>query len=279
MLKLTEIERLIREELLRDDAGRDVTTKALVDPKHQGEARLVARQPGVFSGEGVCAASQNIVGNSLTIELLCREGAHLESGQPLLRLKGSLSSILGFERTLLNFLAVTCGVATLTASYVEAVKGTRAVILATRKTLPGLRLLQLEAVVAGGGCIHRRSLSDGILIKDNHLMACAPDEAVRRARAKASPLHRVEIEVDSIVQLKLALEGKPDIVMLDNMSTEEVAQALKLVDGKCLVEISGGINLETIRSYAELGVDYISVGRLTHSAPAFDLSLELQEIK
>jgi nicotinate-nucleotide pyrophosphorylase (carboxylating) len=168
-----------------------------------------------------------------------------------------------------------CGVATLTNRFVAQAKKTK--ILSTRKTTPGLRALELMAVQAGGGHVHRRSLSDGILIKDNHLMEMLPFDAIMKARMAASPLHRVEIEVRNEKELLQALEAKPDIIMLDNFDIESARKAISIVDKRCLIEISGGISLENVGAYAALGADYISVGRITHSAPACNLGLDLCE--
>ncbi len=273
-MELGHLTRLIEKELETDRVSDDVTGRLLGEAgQTPAEAIVFAKESGVFSG---LAVLQAFPAGALEVEALVEEGDSLELGRPVARIRGTVADCLASERTILNFLSQTCGVATLTRLYVDAVRPHRAKILATRKTLPGLRELQLLAVRAGGGFVHRRSLSDGILIKDNHLVFLPEAEAVARARASKSPLHRVEVEVQSLEQLDRLLENPPDIIMLDNFSLGEIEVALDRIDGRCEVEISGGVTLETVGAYAATGVDYISVGRLTHSAPALDLSLDIR---
>jgi len=272
----TSLLTLIQNELAADAYDDDVTARLLPASELPVRAEIRAKENGVFCGESIVAAFGDIVGRAGILTLIAKDGDRVQSGDLLLKLELPGALCLSIERTLLNLLGMACGTATLTRRYVDAVEGCGTRILATRKTIPGLRALQLEAVRAGGGWVHRRSLSDGILIKENHQQFVLPEVLLDRARATRSPLHRIEIEVQDAVLLSRVLEHSPDVIMLDNFSVEGARKALREIGGRCEVEISGGINLETVRGYAELGVQYISVGRLTHSAPALDISLDIR---
>jgi len=265
---------------LEEDVGRgDVTTAVTLSPETEGEAVLVAREPCVVAGLPLLAIVYDVLasgGPAATVETLVREGASVPKGRRLARLRGSLATLLAGERVALNFVQQLSGVATLTRKFVEAVEGTGAAILDTRKTVPGMRLLQKYAVRLGGGRNHRFGLDDGILIKDNHVAACGSvGEAVRRARAAAPHGLRVEVECDRLEQVDEALEAGADVVLLDNLPPSAVQRARKRAAGRARIEVSGGIRLENVRRYAERGAELISVGRLTHSATAVDLSLEV----
>jgi nicotinate-nucleotide pyrophosphorylase (carboxylating) len=268
---------------LAEDIGRgDVTTQAVVSPSVDGRARIEAREDCVVAGIDAVALCFEIVAEEsrrpLEFKALVGDGGQAEIGDVIARIEGPLAPILTAERTALNLLARLCGVATLTRRYAEAVAGSRARIVDTRKTTPGLRELQKYAVRVGGGSNHRFGLDDGVLIKDNHLLASGGvTEALRRARAAVPHGLRIEIEVASLDELDEALGEGADAILLDNMTPEMVAEAVDRVDGRALLEVSGGINLATVRSYALTGVDLISVGALTHSAPSIDLALELEE--
>jgi nicotinate-nucleotide pyrophosphorylase (carboxylating) len=210
-----------------------------------------------------------------TFEPMAADGLAIPAGTTLAQIEGNARAVLSAERTALNLLGRLCGIATLTQDFVEAVAGTHARITDTRKTTPGLRALEKYAVRCGGGVNHRFGLDDAILIKDNHVAACGSvGEAVRRAKAFAGHLVKVEVEVDSLVQLQEALAHDPDVVMLDNFSLEDMRAAVKLVAGRLTVEASGGVDLDTVRAIAETGVDVISVGALTHSAKVLDIGLD-----
>ncbi|MBX6341097.1 MAG: carboxylating nicotinate-nucleotide diphosphorylase [Thermomicrobiaceae bacterium] len=271
---------LIRLALEEDVGGGDITTQATVPPETRAVGRFLAKAPGVLSGLAVAAAVFAEVDPAVAFRPLARDGDPLVPGAVFAEVAGPARSVLTAERVALNFLQRLSGVATLTARYVEAVRGTRARIIDTRKTTPGMRLLEKAAVRHGGGHNHRVGLSDGILIKDNHLAAIGgPDRiarAVAAARAGAPHTLRVEVEVTSLDELDQALAAGADVVLLDNMSVEEMAEAVRRAAGRALLEASGGITLETVRAVAETGVDLISVGALTHSAPALDISLELE---
>lgn len=273
MLDWVAIRHLIEQELEVDRAGDDITSRLLGDTgKKPAKALISAKESGVFSGEMVCRSFPQ---GMVRVVALVTDGTRLEPGMPVARLEGPIADCLAVERTLLNLLCHLSGVATLTRKFVDAVHPHPTKILATRKTLPGLRELQLLAVKAGGGFVHRRSLSDGILFKDNHLTLVPEAELVSRARASKSPLHRVEVEVQSFDQLDHLLQNPPDIVMLDNFDLEQVREAVRRIGGRCEIEVSGRMTVERVAEIAAVGVHYISVGRLTHSAPSLDLSMDL----
>jgi len=276
------------ELALDEDLGRrnpawlgDVTSRTLIIPGVTfGQAAFVARQAGVLAGLPVVplVLASVVDPNLLTFEPLLTDSAALEPGSRIALVRGPIDSLLTAERTALNFLQHLSGVATLTRRYVEAVAGLPAKILDTRKTTPGWRLLEKYAVRCGGGHNHRMGLYDGILIKDNHLAAMnkvrSIPEAIRIARSTPLPF---EIEVDTLDQLDEALAGKPDIVLLDNMPLDQMREAVhrrNVTAPGVLLEASGGVNLDTVRGIAETGVDRISVGALTHSAPALDIGLD-----
>jgi len=276
------LQNLIRCELETDQFTQDVTGKLLEEKALDTvQAVVFSKEKGVFSGVSTLEAFQKLFEKEVQFRWEIAEGQPLASGQEIVELTGSRRALLALERTLLNFLGHACGVATLTRSYVEAVKPNRVQILATRKTLPGLRPLQLTAVEAGGGKIHRRSLADGILIKENH---CALQDEVtllERAHRTRSPLHGIEIEVQNFDSLNKVLSAKhgPDVIMLDNFSAKEVQEAVSLIRNKlpdCRIEASGGVDLQSAGALAETGVDYISVGKLTHSVSVLNLSLDFR---
>jgi nicotinate-nucleotide pyrophosphorylase (carboxylating) len=268
---------------LREDVGHgDLTTLALIPAEAQGAARFVLREPGVLAGLPVLAAVFAAADPRLELEPRAAEGQRLEAGATLAEVRGPVRGILTGERVALNLLQRLCGVATLTARYAEAVRGTRARILDTRKTTPGLRALEKYAVRVGGGVNHRFGLFDAVMIKDNHLAQLArlgvgTAEAVRRARAAVGPMVRVEVEVESVAAAVQAAEAGADVILLDNMPPALLRQAVEAVGGRAVLEASGGITLETIRAVAEAGVDVISVGALTHSARALDIGLDMDE--
>ncbi len=267
------------EIALREDAVHDDVTTALLGEKRltAASAQLAVKKPGVFSGVEFVAAFQTVWGPSLRLTCLKSEGARLVPGDVLVTMEGPAGDILRAERTLINGLSHACGVATLTRQFVDRLEGLPVALLATRKTLPGLRDLELPAVAAGGGKVHRRSLSDGILIKENHQFWASSEVLLKTAKAKLSPLHRIEIEIQDLTQIEPALAHTPDVLLLDNFSPAELTKAVKLIAGRAQTEASGGVNLETVRAIGESGVDAISVGALTHSVTALDISLDFTE--
>jgi len=264
---------------LAEDIGPgDITTAAVVQADAQSRADIVANADGVIAGLDVAQMVFQTADPKLAFEPVAADGARASEGTVVARLSGSTQGILTAERTALNFLQRLSGIATLTAAYVEAVKGTKARILDTRKTAPGLRLLDKYAVRTGGGHNHRTGLYDGVLIKDNHLRAAGGvGEAVRRARDAVHHLVKIEVEVQTLDEVGEAIEAGAHVILLDNMELGDVAEAVRMVHGRCQVEVSGGVNLTNVRAFAESGVDFISVGALTHSAPALDLSLEIAD--
>jgi nicotinate-nucleotide pyrophosphorylase (carboxylating) len=268
------LERIV-ESALREDVGSgDVTTEATVDADAVGTAELVARVPGVVAGLDAAETAFRLVDPDLEFERLVEEGDAVSGSTTIARVRGSLRSILTAERTALNLVGRLSGIATLTRRYVDAVEGTGVAILDTRKTTPGLRLLEKRAVVRGGGRNHRFGLSDGVLVKDNHLQATGSVSAAV-ARLRSATELPIEVECDTLDQVGDALAAGADAILLDNMSLADLRSAVALAAGRARLEASGGVTLDTVRAIAETGVDEISVGALTHSAPALDVSLEL----
>jgi len=273
-----ELRQLVRTALDEDDAFNDLTTIATVVSDRHARGRLVARAEGVLCGVALAVEAFRQLDPKVTIRVDLEDGAKLRKGSNILYLSGHARALLAAERVALNFMQRLSGIATLTARYVEAVKGTKAKILDTRKTTPGWRLLEKYAVRAGGGTNHRLNLSAAVLIKDNHLAAVDGDVAlaVRRARDLAPAGTKIEVECDRVEQVRAAVEANADIVMFDNMRPEQMAECVRLVAGRAVTEASGGVSLQNAREIALAGVDWISVGALTHSAPALDLALDFE---
>ena len=268
------LERVAFAALAEDVGEGDVTTDATVAEDALGTADIVLREPGVVCGLGVVEAVFRALDPELRFERLVDEGATVTGSNPVARVSGPERAILTGERTALNFLGRLSGIATLTRRYVDAVSGTGAAILDTRKTTPGMRVLEKHAVATGGGRNHRFGLDDGVLVKDNHLRAAGSvAAAVERVRA-ATPLP-VEVECDTLDQVSEALDAGVDAILLDNMSLAELRAAVALAKGRARLEASGGVTLDTVLAMAETGVEEISVGALTHSARSLDVSLEL----
>ena len=269
---------LIGQALAEDLGSGDITTQAVVPEGAQARARISQKEPGVIAGLRVARAVFQRVDPELVFVAHCPEGNWREAGA-IAEISGAAASILAAERVTLNFLGRLSGVATLTARYVRAVDGTGARILDTRKTTPGLRELEKQAVRVGGGVSHRSGLYDAILVKENHAaLAGGVGEATRRALAAASDGVTVEVECATIDDVEAAADAGVARILLDNMSLDQLRRAAELAAGRAELEASGGISLETVRAVAETGVDYISVGALTHSAPALDVSLLLEPL-
>ena len=282
-----DVEQIIDQALAEDLGAGDVTTDALVSPEQQGRAAIVPRAAGVLAGIDVAVAVFRRVDPGLELRLLLEDGARLapqdpgtgREGDVIAEASGSIASVLKAERTALNFVQHLSGVATATREYVDAVEGYGVRILDTRKTVPGLRGLEKYAVRVGGGHNHRRGLGDGILVKDNHIEALRAaglslGEIVERAGENAVHTLKVEIEVEDLDQAGEALDAGAEVLLLDNMGVEEMAAAVQLASGRALTEASGGITLDNVRDVAATGVDMISIGALTHSAKALDVSLD-----
>ena len=276
---LALIDDLLRRALAEDLGAGDITTEACVPPSAVVTADGVARKALVVSGIPVAERVFALVDPTLRFEARAAEGARVEPGTVLWRVEGNARSILMGERVALNFIQRMCGISTATRRYVDALPaGSRTRITDTRKTTPGLRLLERYAVRRGGGHNHRNDLGSAVLIKDNHIVAAGGvREAIEAARARAPHTSRIECEVDSLEQLEVALAASADIVLLDNMDTPTVEEAVRRTRGRALLEASGGITLERIPELARAGVDAISVGALTHSTPAADVGLDFLE--
>lgn len=272
------IQMLIEIALQEDIGSGDITSDALFgDELVEKAGVIVAKEEGglVVAGLEIARRVFLTVDHHLNWERYVEDGAQVEKGAKIAKVAGRFKSLLRGERTALNFLQHLSGVATLTAKFVEKVKGTKAQILDTRKTLPGFRALEKMAVRAGGGKNHRLGLYDRYLIKDNHLMGISIKEAVKRAKAHNANRVPIEVEIQRLDQIDEALSAGADVLMMDNFSVGDLKKAVQKVGGRAKVEASGGMTLENVRAYAETGVDFISVGALTHSARAVDLSLEV----
>lgn len=270
------IEPLVRATLLEDlGLAGDITSNAVVPSDHRSTMAFCLRQPGAIAGLDVAEMAFRLVDPSVVFERMVSDGDVLQEGTTIARVSGPSRSILAAERTALNFLGHMSGVATATAKLVRAVQGTKAAIVCMRKTMPGLRALQKYAVRAGGGMNHRFALYDAVLIKDNHIaVAGGVAEAIQRARANAGHMVKIEVEVDTLKQLHEAMAIGVDAVLLDNMSPAQLHEAVKIIDGRAIAEASGGITPEKVAAVAESGVDLISVGWTTHSAPNLDIGLD-----
>ena len=271
-----QLNSLVQSALHEDGAMNDLTTIATVVSERRARGSLVARDAGVICGVPLALEAFRTMDPKIAVRVDAEDGTRVDRGTPILFVSGHARGLLSAERVALNFMQHLSGIATLTARYVDAVKGTKAHILDTRKTLPGWRSLEKYAICAGGGKNHRADLSNGILIKDNHLAALDGniELAVRRSREIAPPGMKVEVECETKQQVIDALAAGADIIMLDNMPPDVMAECVKLVGGRATTEASGGINLGNVRAIAETGVDWISIGALTHSAPALNLALD-----
>lgn len=271
-----DLDDLIRHALKEDIHTGDLTTRACLTGPRPAKARFVAKEPFVLAGIQVAARVFTLLEPAIVFDAQMKDGARVASGDLLACVSGDASSLLQGERVALNLLQRMCGVATLTSRYVEAVAGTQARIVDTRKTTPGLRMLEKYAVRVGGGVNHRTGLYDGILIKENHIAAAGGiTAAVNRTRDYIPHTLKIEVETETVEQVEEALAARADIIMLDNMDCATMRQCVGLIGGRALVEASGGVNLDTVRAIAETGVDIISVGALTHSSRAVDISMLL----
>jgi nicotinate-nucleotide pyrophosphorylase (carboxylating) len=267
-------------EALAEDLGLagDITTDATVPAETTASAVIATRKPGVVSGLDLAEEAFHSLCSSISFKRLHDDGAVVAARTDIARVTGKARAILAGERVALNFMGRMSGIATLTRAYVDAIAGTRAIIVDTRKTTPGLRAFEKYAVRCGGGQNHRTGLFDAILIKDNHIAAAGGvAQAVRSARVRAGHMVKIEVEVDTLDQLREALLHDIDVVLLDNMEPRTLREAVAIVSGKVLTEASGGVDLTTVRGIAETGVDLISVGALTHSAPVLDLGLDFAD--
>jgi len=269
-----EIQRIIRTALQEDIGIGDVTTRATIAPSSSSRAELVAKEDFVLAGIDVAAEVFRTIDPDVSFEALVEDGQMVKRGDVLAWIKGASTALLQGERVALNLLQRMSGIATLTSKFVAEIEGTGASIVDTRKTMPGLRVLDKYSVRTGGGTNHRTALYDGVLIKENHIRAAGGiTAAITSARRQIPHTLKIEIETTSREEVAEALDAGADIIMLDNMGLRQMEEAIALIDGRALAEASGGINLDTVRAIAETGVDLISVGALTHSSPAVDISM------
>lgn len=272
------VQEAVKSALL-EDWGRagDITSQAILPKSALASAAIAARKPGVLCGLAFAASAFRQTDNGLIFEATKNDGDHLSPKETVARIQGPARALLSAERVALNFVGHLSGIATATSRFAEAIQHTKAKIVCTRKTTPGLRAFEKYAVKCGGGANHRFGLDDAILIKDNHIaVAGGVRKAIEAAKAFAGHLVKIEVEVDTLEQLREALDAAPDVIMLDNMSPETLREAVALTDGRALLEASGGIELDTVKSVAEAGVDLISSGWITHSAPVLDLGLDIE---
>lgn len=280
MLTSTAIDAVVRAALLEDAPWGDVTSEALIPPDATADARLTAREPGVFSGGEVFRATMTAADPGIRTALLLNDGDRFEAGDMLATVTGPARGVLGGERVALNLVQRMSGIATLTAQFVGLTASTKARVVDTRKTTPGLRALERHAVRSGGGHNHRHSLSDAVMAKDNHLAVLTArgldvTEALRLARSRLSHTTHIEVEVDRIDQIEPVLAAGIDTIMLDNFTLDQLREGVALVAGRALVEASGNVSLATVRAIAQTGVDIISVGALTHGVRSLDLGLDI----
>ena len=282
MIITPDIDKLIDLAIMEDYSSGDATTQSLIPPDLPGEATLVSDEAGILAGLDISLKVFTKIDGNISITNTIADGSRLDEGSQIATISGPLGSILTAERTSLNFLRKLSGVATETGKYVKEIAHTNARIVDTRKTTPGFRTLEKYAVRMGGGLNHRQNLSDGILIKDNHRQTLSKHgldlkNVILKAISNASHTIKVEIEVETIADVKIALDAGAGIIMLDNMSLSDMAIAVALCKDKAVTEASGGINLSSVKDVAETGVDLISVGAITHSAPNLDLSMDIKQ--
>lgn len=269
-------ELLIKAALAEDVGAGDVTTRAIVSPKERGEAVFLAKEDFVVAGLFIAQRTFGLLDKKLVFTPLYKDGERVKKGKVIARVEGRLDSILIGERVALNFIQRLCGIATLTAKFVKMVSDTNVKVLDTRKTTPCMRAIEKYAVKAGGGYNHRYGLFDCVLIKDNHIQAAGTiTEAISRVNRKYKDGMLVEVEVTNLKETREAVRCGADIIMLDNMTPSMIDKALKIIDNSALVEVSGGVSLANIKEVARKGVDFISIGALTHSAPSVDISMEV----
>jgi len=269
-------DKVLRKALAEDIGAGDITSEAVIPPEARCRAEVIAKQDLIVAGLPQTAPAFTLLDPGAEVRILCAEGNRAKRFEALAEIVGNARALLATERTFLNILQRLCGIATFTSRFVAAVEGTTAQIADTRKTTPGLRMMEKYAVRMGGGVNHRLGLYDHILIKDNHIkIAGGVTQAVVAARAGAGFLHRIEVEVSNLAECEMALSAGADIIMLDNFAASDIIAAVDLIGGRALVEVSGGVTLERVKEIALAGADIISVGALTHSAPAADISLEI----
>ena len=270
-----QADKLIRMALEEDITSEDVSTNAVMPTKVQGTVDLIAKEDGVIAGMDVYARVFKLLDEDTEIEMFCHDGDEVREGDLMAKVTGDIRVLLSGERVALNYLQRMSGIATYTRSVAKLLEGSGVTLLDTRKTTPNCRVFEKYAVRVGGGCNHRYNLSDGVLLKDNHIGAAGSiTKAIQMAKAYAPFVRKIEIEVENLAMVKEAAEAGADIIMLDNMSTEDMSEAIRIIDGRAETECSGNVTKENIGRLTALGVDYISSGALTHSAPILDISMK-----
>lgn len=270
-----QADHLILEALKEDISSEDVTTNSVMKEAVAGEVDLICKQDGIIAGLEVFERVFTLLDPDMKVELYCKDGEEVKSGQLMGKVKGDIRVLLSGERVALNYLQRMSGIATYTNSVAKLLEGSKIKLLDTRKTTPNMRIFEKYAVRAGGGYNHRYNLSDGVLLKDNHIGAAGSvTKAVQMAKEYAPFVRKIEVEVENLDMVKEAVEAGADIIMLDNMSPEDMKKAVELIDGRAQTECSGNVTKENIARLTEIGVDYISSGALTHSAPILDISLK-----
>lgn len=266
---------LIRQALAEDITSEDITTNAVMRDAVMGEVQLICKQDGIIAGLGVFERVFQLLDETVETVFYCKDGDSVTNGQKMAEIRGDIRVLLSGERTALNYLQRMSGIATYTNSIVKLLEGSKVKLLDTRKTTPNMRVFEKYAVKVGGGCNHRYNLSDGVLLKDNHIGAAGSvTRAVQMAREYAPFVRRIEVETEDLAMVKEALEAGADIIMLDNMTPEVMKEAVALIGGRAETECSGNVTRENIETLIDIGVDYISSGALTHSAPIMDISLK-----
>lgn len=268
-------DRLIRMALEEDITSEDLSTNCVMPEYQTGQVELICKQDGVIAGLGVFRRVFELLDDTVTFQMDVQDGDEVKNGQKMAVITGDIRALLSGERTALNYLQRMSGIATYTRSIAKMLEGSHTTLLDTRKTTPNMRIFEKYAVKVGGGSNHRFNLSDGVMLKDNHIGAAGGiTEAVKRAKAYASFVHKIEVEVENLDMVREAADAGADIIMLDNMSPEEMRKAIQMIDGRALTECSGNVTRENIQQMIDVGVDYISSGALTHSAPIMDISLK-----
>ncbi len=269
------VDDLIKQALQEDISSEDVTTNAVMKEAVEGEVELICKQDGIIAGLDIFKRVFELLDKDTKVEFYCKDGDKVEKGQLMAVVRGDIRVLLSGERVALNYLQRMSGIATYTNSVAKLLEGSKIKLLDTRKTTPNMRIFEKYAVRVGGGYNHRYNLSDGVLLKDNHIGAAGGvANAIKMAKDYAPFVRKIEVEVENLDMVKEAVEAGADIIMLDNMSVEQMKEAIKLIDGKAQTECSGNVTKENIKNLTSLGVDYISSGALTHSAPILDISLK-----
>lgn len=268
-------DRLIRMALEEDITSEDLSTNCVMSEYQKGQVELICKQDGIIAGLGVFRRVFELLDETVSFQMDVQDGDEVKNGQKMAVVTGDIRALLSGERTALNYLQRMSGIATYTRSIVKLLEGSKTTLLDTRKTTPNMRIFEKYAVKVGGGSNHRFNLSDGVMLKDNHIGAAGGiTQAVQRAKAYASFVHKIEVEVENLDMVREAADAGADIIMLDNMSPEEMKEAIRIIDGRALTECSGNVTRENIQKMIDVGVDYVSSGALTHSAPIMDISLK-----